>query len=57
VTLLVLASVVYDGLSQVLLSLPSIGQRDTFRNGIEPGFIDEADLVMSAGCSRSPRRT
>lgn len=28
-TLLVLASVVYDGLSQVLLSFPSIGQWDT----------------------------
>jgi hypothetical protein len=49
VTLLVLASVVYDGLSQVLLSFPSVAQWDTFGNGIQPGFIAEADLVMSAG--------
>lgn len=48
-TLLVLASVVYDGLSQVLLSFPSIAQWDIYRNGIQPGFIAEADLVMSAG--------
>jgi hypothetical protein len=48
-TLLVLASVVYDGISQVLLSFPSISQWDTFRNGIQPGFIAEADLLMSAG--------
>src|ERR1700735_3748911 len=49
VTLLVLASVVYDGVSQVLLSFPSVAQWDTFRHGIQPGFIDEADLIMSAG--------
>jgi hypothetical protein len=49
VTILVLASVVYDGLSQVLLAFPSIAQWDTFRNGIQPGFIAEADLIMSAG--------
>src|ERR1700728_4445035 len=48
-TLLVLASVVYDGLSQVLLAFPSIGQWDSFRNGIAPGFIADADLLMSAG--------
>lgn len=48
-TLLVLASVVYDGLSQVLLSFPSIGAWDIYRNGIQPGFIAEADLLMSAG--------
>src|ERR1700691_2610251 len=48
-TLLVLASVVYDGLSQVLLAFPSIAQWDIYRNGIQPGFIAEADLLMSAG--------
>ena len=48
-TLLVLASVVYDGVSQVLLSFPSVGQWDTFRNGIQQSFIDEANLIMSAG--------
>jgi hypothetical protein len=49
VTLLVLASVVYDGLSQVLLAFPSVGVWDTYRNGVQQGFIDEANLVMSAG--------
>jgi hypothetical protein len=48
-TLLVLASVVYDGLSQVLVAFPSIAQWDMYRNGIQPGFIAEADLIMSAG--------
>jgi hypothetical protein len=46
---LVLASVVYDGISQVLLSFPAVAQWDNFRNGIQPGFIAEADLIMSAG--------
>ena len=50
VTLLVLASVVYDGVSQVLLAFPSVGVWDTFRNGIQQGYIwDEAALIMSAG--------
>jgi hypothetical protein len=48
-TLLVLASVVYDGASQVLLSFPSVAAWDIFRNGIQPNFIDEASLVLSAG--------
>lgn len=46
---LVLASVVYDGVSQVLLSFPSVAQWDIFRQGIQQSFIGEADLVMSAG--------
>jgi hypothetical protein len=46
-TLLILASVVYDGVSQVLLSFPSVGRWDAFRNGIQQSFTDEADLVMS----------
>ncbi len=49
VTLLVLASMVYDGLSQVLLAFPSVRPWDTFRNGIQPGYIDEATLILSAG--------
>jgi hypothetical protein len=48
-TLLVLASVMYDGLSQVLLAFPSVAAWDTFRKGIQPGFVAEADVVMSAG--------
>src|ERR1700733_149238 len=48
-TLLVLASVVYDGLSQVLLAFPSIGQWDIYHNGIQQSFIAKAGLIMSAG--------
>jgi hypothetical protein len=48
-TLLVIASVVYDGVSQVLLSFPSVAAWDAYRNGVQQGFAGEADLVMSAG--------
>jgi hypothetical protein len=47
VTILVLASVVYQGVSPVLLSFPSIGARDIFRNGVTPAFTDEAALILS----------
>jgi hypothetical protein len=49
VTLLVLASVVYDGVSQVLLSFRPVSRWDGFRIGVPPGWTDEATLVMSAG--------
>ena len=49
VTILVLTSMVYQGLSSVLLLLPSIREWDTFRNGIQPSILDEATLIMSAG--------
>ena len=49
VTLLVLASAVYDGVSQALLSFPSVAAWDPFREGIQQGYIDEAALIMSAG--------
>jgi hypothetical protein len=49
VSLLVLASLAYDGVSQVLLAFPSIAAWDIFRLGIDQGYIDEADLIMSAG--------
>lgn len=47
-TLLVLASVVYDGVSQVLLSFPSVAQWDVFRSGIAPGYEADAALLLSA---------
>jgi hypothetical protein len=47
VTVLVLASVVYLGIGPALLAVPAIGMHDTFRLGIQPGFIDSANLIMS----------
>ena len=49
VTILVLTSVVYQGLSSVLLLLPSIREWDTLRSGIQPSILDDATLIMSAG--------
>lgn len=49
VTILVLTSVVYQGLTSVLLLLPSIREWDTFRNGIQSSMLDDATLIMSAG--------
>jgi hypothetical protein len=49
VTLVVLASAVYQGLSPALLAIPSIGAWDNFRIGIQPGFADNAALLTSAG--------
>jgi hypothetical protein len=48
-TLLVIVSVVYNGLTQVLLAFPSIQVLDMFRSGVQQGYIDEAALIMSAG--------
>ena len=48
-TALVLASVVYDGLAQVLLAFPSVGAWDTFRDGIAPAYEDDAALLLSVG--------
>ena len=42
VTLVVLASVVYDGLSPMLLDLPSIRIWNNYRNGIQQQFVDSA---------------
>ena len=49
VTILVLASVVYDGLSPMLLDLPSIRIWNNYRNGIQQQFVDSAMLLMSVG--------
>jgi hypothetical protein len=49
VALLVLASAVYQGLSPLLMAIPSIGAWDTFRTGIQQTYIDSATLIMSLG--------
>ena len=47
VTALVLASVFELGIGPALIAVPAIGKYDTDRLGIETGFIDSADLIMS----------
>jgi hypothetical protein len=49
VTLLLLAAVVYQGVSAVLLAIPSVEAWDNFRLGIRPAFTDSATLLISAG--------
>jgi hypothetical protein len=48
-TILVMASMVYDGLSQVLLAFPSVRSWDIYRDGTQDAFIAKADLIISAG--------
>ena len=48
VTLVVLAGVVYQGVSPALLTIPSIGAWDNFRIGIQPGYADDAALLTSS---------
>ena len=47
VTLLVLCSAVYQGLSQAALAFSSVAQWDLFHSGIQPGYMAEADLLLS----------
>lgn len=49
VTLIVMTSAVYQGLSPILLTFQSIGAQDYYRNGVRQGFISPAVLLMSAG--------
>lgn len=49
VTLLVLASAVYQGLSQILLASTSIRAWDGYRTGLQQDYVDMATLIMSAG--------
>jgi hypothetical protein len=48
-SLIVLASVVYNGVSPVLLTVPSIRAQDIYRVGIQQSYVDDATLIMSAG--------
>src|SRR5258707_378009 len=47
VTVFVLTSVVYLGAGPALLTIRSIGVEDNFRLGIQRGYVDSADLIMS----------
>lgn len=49
VTLIMLCSAVYEGLSPVLLTFPSINALNTYRYGIQQTFVNSATLLMSAG--------
>ena len=49
VTLIVLASAVYQGLFPILLTFQSIGALDIYRNGVQQSFTNAATLLMSAG--------
>ena len=49
VTLIVLASAVYQGLAPALLTIPSVAAWNYFRLGIQPGYADAATLLTSAG--------
>jgi hypothetical protein len=48
-TLLVLAAVAYNGISEILLAIPSIRVWDIYRQGIQQHYIDDAALYMSIG--------
>lgn len=49
VTLLILASVVYDGVSPLLMTFPPVRQWDVYRQGVQPQFADAAALLLAAG--------
>src|ERR1700733_211877 len=48
VSIMILISVAYQGISPILLAIPSIGAWDTYRTGIQQGYVDSATLIMSA---------
>ena len=48
-TLIFLASVVYNGVSPVLLTVPYVRNQDLYHAGLQQRYIDSATLVMSAG--------
>lgn len=49
VTCLVLVAIIYSGVSELLLGVPSIRIWDAYRLGTSQHYIDEAALYMSAG--------
>ena len=48
-SMIVLASVIYNGVSPVLLAFPSIRALDIYRLGIQQSYVNEATLIMAAG--------
>ena len=57
VTILVLASVVYQGISPTLLSFPQIRAQDIYRYGIQQSYADEATLITSSAMLAFTRPT
>jgi len=49
VVMLVFAAVAYNGVSEILISIPSIGKWDIYHQGIKQSYIDMAALIMSVG--------
>lgn len=49
VTLLVLASVIYDGVSPLLMTAPSIARWDIYRQGVQQSYADSAALILASG--------
>jgi hypothetical protein len=49
VSIMILVSAAYQGISPLVLAIPSIGAWDNYRSGIQQSYIDSATLVMSAG--------
>ena len=47
-TLLVLTSAVYQGVSSLLLALPFVHAWDVYRIGVRQSYVDSATLIMSA---------
>lgn len=47
VVLLVLVSVIYQGIEPALLAIPSVAVWDNFHLGVGQGFVDDGGLVMS----------
>ncbi len=48
-SLIVIASVVYNGVSPVLLTFPAVRAQDYFRIGIQLRYVDTATLIMAIG--------
>jgi hypothetical protein len=49
VALLILVSVVYQGVAPLLLIIPSVATWDIYRTGVQQGYTDSGTLLMSAG--------
>jgi hypothetical protein len=47
--LLILTASVYDGVSPLLMTIPSVGAWDTYRQGIASSFADDGIMLLSAG--------
>ena len=48
-SIMILVSAAYQGVSPLLMTIPSIGAWDTYRTGIQRGYTDSATFIMSVG--------